>query len=336
MAGQDRRPTPDLRDDLLREGNSFAFFQALRLLRSLLAHDTAAEHDPLREFVRIRPHLSFAHPPTEIESIAEPKKGNARFLLTATFLGLYGESSPLPSFYTEDLIEEDKEAEKEGVSRDFFDLLNYELYLLFYEAWARHRLSLKVGDEKDPKYLEILFSLLGLGVDHIRDDIPASYQLLRYLGLLTLYPKNATGLRQILSDALEEPHLSVIPCIPRRVKIPEEQRCFLGVSGNTLGQESYLGETIADRTRKYRVKIGPLDGNRFRQLLPGTFKFRRIMALAKIYLLDPYERDLELTLAPGEVKTARLGDARWSRLGYDTWLFSGDFRQPVGAVFELV
>jgi type VI secretion system protein ImpH len=214
-------------------------------------------------------------------------------------------------------------------------MLNYELYFLFYQAWARHRPALKVIDEKDPKYLEILYSLLGLGVDSITDEIQAPQQLLRYIGLLTQYPKSGAGLRALLADALDEPRLEIIPCIHRQVKIPDDQRCFLGISGNALGRESYLGRLIADRTRKYRVKIGPVDGNRYRQLLPGTFKYRRIISLARLYLIDPYESDLELVLEPNEAKSARLGDARWSRLGYDTWLFSGEDSESVSAVFEL-
>jgi len=333
MAGETRQPAFDLKEEMLQEGKSFAFFQALRLLRLLAGPQSAADHDPIRDAVRIRPLLSLAHPPTEIDAIDDLPPGGPQFRITATFLGLYGESSPLPSFFTEDLMEDDSEGG--GVNRPFVDLINYPLYLLFYEAWTRHRPYIKVVDEKDQKYFDILFSLAGLGVEGLPEGVPNSYQLLRYIGLLSMNPKSAMGLRQILADALDEPNLEIVPCIPRKVIIPEDQRCFLGRSGNVLGLESYLGETMIDMTRKYRIKVAPIDGNRYRQLLPGTFKFRRMMFLSKFYLMDDYESDLELGLGPGDVDDARLGDARWSRLGYDTWLLAGKDRPPVGAVFEL-
>lgn len=335
MAGENRGSPVNLKEKLLAEGETFSFFQAMRLLHLFIGRDEAItdEHDPLREFVRIRPNISLAHPGTELDGIEQLPQDAPKFLMTANFLGLYGEFSPLPAFYSEDLIHESPE--KDSVTRDFFDILNYPIYLLFYKIWTKYRPFLKIVDEKDPKYLEILFSLMGLGVENIKDDVEESFKLLRYIGLFTQFPKSALGLKRLLSDALDQPRLQIIPCTKRKVKIPLDQRCFLGVSGNVLGKESYLGETIEDRTRKYRIKIGPVNEKHFRKLLPGTPDYKKIISLSKFYLLDPFESDLEIVIDKGQVQTARLGDGRWSQLGMDTWSFSGKYREPVNLVFEL-
>ena len=335
MAGENRRPSPDLKSALLENSKSFAFFQALRLLRFYIIREKGLgkETDPIRTEVRIRPELSLAHPAAELDAIEKLPGELPSYRMTANFLGLYGESTPLPTFYSEDLIH--TTVEGESPSRDFLDIINYPLYLLFYKVWTKYRPFLKVVDEKDGQYLEILFSMMGLGVDKVREDVSGSHQLLKYVGLLSQFPKSALGLKTLLADAIEEPSVKIVPCVKRKVRIPEDQRCLLGVVGNVLGAECFLGEIMEERMGKFRITIGPLATPRFRLLMPGTFKFRRIIFLAAIYLIDPFEMDLELMLDRGEVKTARLGDEFWSQLGNDTWLFSGDYSRQVRASFEL-
>ncbi len=335
MAGEDRRSTSDIKRELLEEGKTFSFFQALRLLGFFIGKDRLVSkgQDPIREMVRIRPKLSLAHPGAEIDVIEELETDSPKYRLTANFLGLYGESSPLPTFYTEDLLDADPDSRE--VAREFVDIINYPLYLHFFRIWTKYRPWLKIVDEKDQNYLDMLFALLGLGVEGMKDEIPGSYQLLRYVGLFTQFPKSAAGLKRLLGDALDEKDLDIVPCIPRTVSIPQDQRCYVGESGNVLGEESYLGECIGDVTRKYRVKIGPVDAYNFRQYLPGTYKYRRIVFLSRIYLMDPYESDLEIELAAGEIETAQLGDGQWSKLGMDTWTFSGDYDKTASTLFEL-
>ncbi|MGB9701073.1 MAG: type VI secretion system baseplate subunit TssG, partial [Thermodesulfobacteriota bacterium] len=121
MAGEDRGSSLNLKLDLLEKGHEFSFFQALRLLRRL----TKGIEQPSPEgrgHIKIRPHLSLAFPPADIAQIEENAEDPFSFTVTATFLGLYGSSSPLPTFYTEDLLAE--AMEEETVTRDFIDIFN--------------------------------------------------------------------------------------------------------------------------------------------------------------------------------------------------------------------
>jgi type VI secretion system protein ImpH len=335
MAGESRGSPVDIKEKLLEDGKSFAFFQAIRLLRFYLAEDKRFRkgQDSIREAIRIRPKLSLAHPPVEIDEINEIPLEQPIYRITANFLGIYGESTPLPSFYTEDLLDEEREGE--SAARDFLDIINYPLYLIFYRIWEKHRPFLRVVDERDPRYLDILYSLMGMGVKDMREGVKGIYHLLKYIGILSQFPKSALGLKTLLRDVIGEPTVDIIPNIKRRVRIPEDQRCFLGVSGNRLGRECYLGETIEDLTKKFRIKIGPIDAQGFRQLLPGTYKYKRLALFAKFYLIDPFEMDLELVLGGGEAQSSRLGEHFWSQLGVDTWLFSGKCDEPFRVVFGL-
>jgi type VI secretion system protein ImpH len=325
VASKDRGQPPALKNTILHEGRRFSFIQAVRLLRLLVCqgNDRRPDDSVVREAIRVRSALSLDFPGTDITSIEEKHDDrHFRFLITATFLGLYGASSPLPTFYTEDLM--DEAAEDMSVSRDFMDIMNSPIFPLHFQCWSRYRLGIKVAEEQDPQWLERLFSLLGLGIEQIRQGIDGAYSLIRYIGLFTQMPRSAQGLETLLCDALNVPQLKILPCIPKKAFIPEDQLCLLGVSGNSLGMDSYVGQTVKDRMGKFRIRIGPVNGMAFHDWLPDTARFQKLGMLIRIYLGQPLEWDLEMILGDGEAGTTRLGEGNWSRLGWNTWIFSGD------------
>ena len=193
--------------------------------------------------------------------------------MTATFLGLYGHASPLPTFYTEDLLED--ETSDEPATRDFLDIFNHRLFALFFRCCMKYRLFFQVLEEKNAGDLERLFCLLGLGEPGLREEIPHAYSLSRYIGIVTQYPHSAWGLETMLQDAFRGVPVGVIQCFRRRVRIPPDQRLRLGQAGSRLGIDSVLGEEIEDRTGKIRLRVGPVDLATFQGLLPGSPELRQ-------------------------------------------------------------
>ncbi|VBB46657.1 Type VI secretion protein, VC_A0111 family [uncultured Desulfatiglans sp.] len=326
MAGQGGRPFSDLKDALIEEGQRFAFYQVIRLLRTLQRPGPEGRKPPADDVgaVRIRPKLDLAFPPADVDRVEElrpDEQGRPVYRVTANFLGLYGVSSPLPVFYTEDLLDE-ADAE-ESVTRDFVDAVNQPLFMLLFRAWMKNRLFLQVNEERSSDDLERLFALLGLGEPVLRDAMPGASGLLRYLGLLTQFPRSALGLACLLGDALHGIPMDIIPCILRTAPIPPDQRLSLGSAGNALGKTSYLGETVQDRMGRFRIRAGPLDAASFLALLPGGRDFARLRSLMAFYVTEPLEYDLELVLGAGEARPVCLGGLAWARLGLDTWTFSG-------------
>ncbi len=327
MAGTDRGTSPDIAPDLklalLREGESFSFFQALRLLRCYVPRSDGEDGDSgdFMDRVRVVPGLSLAFPPADVEEVAEIGDGEeGRFRVTASFFGLYGVSSPLPTFYTEELMEE--AAEDESVSRDFIDILHHRLYRLLFRAWLKYRQMEQVLEEQDQEHIERLFCLLGLGEPEFRQAIGNSRELLRYTGLFAQSPRSALGLATLLRDALGLP-VEVEPCIPRKARIPEDQRIRLGYGDVALGDDSFLGRELDDRMGKFRIRVGPLSETDYRAFFPGSPLYERLVELTDLYVLEPLEYDIDVTMAAREGRTTLLGGPRWARLGLDTWLFSG-------------
>jgi len=324
VAGPGGNPSIDLKLDLLKKGSKYSFIQVMRLLRLLSRLQPRSIEGEAEQptGIRVRPELSLAFPASEVARVEELPGEQARFRVTATFLGLYGVSSPLPSFYTEDLLEE--EGEDLSASRDFLDLVNQPLYELLFRCWTKYRPFLKVGEERDPVDLERLFCLAGLGEPEFRKDVAESYSLLRYVGLFTQFPRSALGLETLLRDSLGEIPVEVFPCRERTVTVPEDQQCRLGVRSCTLGGDGLVGDRLVDRTGKFRLRIGPVGTDDYHDLLPGGAGHRKLVSRVRFYLPDPLEYDIELLLEEGETRTACLGGTRWAALGHDTWTFSGD------------
>jgi type VI secretion system protein ImpH len=333
MASQIRGPSFDLKLNLLKEGYSFSFFQVIRLIRLFSRCDIPAEEEQTtkNEKIKIRPELSLAFPASDIARVEELPGDIPSFMVTATFMGLYGVSSPLPTFYTEDLFIE--AAEDETVARDFIDIISHRLYLLFFSCLNKYSQFLQVVEERDFQNLERLFCLLGIGEKELRKEVPEAYGLIRYMGLFTQFPRSSLGLKTLLQDAFKGIPIEIIPCLLRWLKIPEDQRMYLGVSGVTLGEDSFLGEEIEDRMGAFRLQIGPVNQDQFHALLPGTKDFKRLSFLIKFYLTEPLEYDVDMTLTEGEIKTVCLGGPKWWRLGLDTWTFSGEYPGEIKANF---
>lgn len=316
-AGHADHDLEGLKEDLGKNASGYQFFQAVRLLRLLLARTEGASfEDEFWNRITIRPALSLAFPPHDIDSLDwEGVAGKP--VLDANFFGLYGVSSPLPTFYTEDLIEE--KIEDGSAARDFLDILHGRLYPLLYEAWEKNRLSLRAY-EKGEKEIENLFHVFtGLSLPVFRGIDPLASTALRYAGLLTQHPRSARGLEAILSDVLDGVPVRIEQCVERRVALPDEQRLILGCA-LSLGEETVLGDRITNRTNQLLIRIGPVDNVAFEALLPGRENLRKVAFWTNFYLLDPLLAEIEILLSDTAPRPVRLGADTRNRLGLDAWL----------------
>ena len=333
MAGTPGTTAADLKNWVVGEARSIAFFQAIRLLR--LA--AAAEGKPGgRDFdwsrLRIRANLSLAFPERDIETLEE-LPDDAGHRITANFFGLYGVSSPLPTFYTEDLMEE--AGRDASAQRGFIDIFHFALYPLMYDAWGKYANMQKVVEEGDSDYLNRLYALVGFCEPAARAGLPYAHGLLRYAGLLTQFPRSALGLQAMLSDAAEGAPVEVESCVQSKVHIPPDQRITLGSRSARLGQSTFLGQELDDRMSSITIRVGPVDAEEFQRLLPFHPEHNRLRFLVRMYLIDPLRSNVELILKAGKVRSARLGGKVWNQLGLDTWCFAGNYDEEVRVTFAL-
>jgi type VI secretion system protein ImpH len=315
---------------LRRDAGRFSFFQIVRLAEAAGAGEIGGRGSANDEQLRFRPELTLAHPTTDVASVerVEDPDGRERLLVETTFLGLYGTMSPLPTFYTEDLLHEHGE---ESLVRGFLDIFHHRLISLFYRCWKkyRHFVQFRAGARDD--FSRRVMALTGLGMHGAeREMIIPPVKLLRYAGVLSQRPCSAASLRCILSDYFSDVPSEVTECVTRWVMIPQHSRCRLGRSAATLGVDMQLGERMLDRSGKFKVELGPLAFPAFQSFLPGGTNEPILRELLRIATADLLAYDVELELMRAETPQTRLAErGLGSRLGQTSWLGSVEGRSSV-------
>lgn len=316
MAGHVRRSTINIKEDLLENASEYDFYQAVRLLKRVQEESKSRRASKLH----IRPELSLDFPDADISEIKEldNKRG---FELTTTFMGLYGVSSPLPAFITEDLL--DEEWDEQSSQREFLDIFHHQLYPLFYQAWHKYRFSHNAVEAKKEAYWQIIFSLFGLGSEEFLKSVDNPYVLMRYAGILMQQPKSPTGLETILQDYLGSTNINIIPCVRRTVSINDDQQLHLGEQANSLGKTTVLGREIDDLSGKFTISIGPMDEATFHAYFSHQKTIDFIKQLTHFYLSQPLDTDIKLIIEKNTAESTSLGGKQWSSLGQNTWLLPG-------------
>jgi type VI secretion system protein ImpH len=331
------RPLPDLIRDLLRHPQRYSFIQVARLLRMWAQPHTEQEIDNfLRERLRFRPELSFGFAASdvadlEIEGIGEEQGEVFRLArVTATFLGLYGVSTPLPKFFTEVLLAE--AAADRSAMRDFLDICNNSFYQLHLRINS-YSDPLRRAATFDPKARHMLMSLASFGDDPLVQRLPDDMLFVRYAGFFFQATRTASGLQAILADASGCVHTRVLCNVPRLARVPADQLLRLG-ENTVLGEDAVLGDAVPCYEGKIALKFSLLDENNFRSILPGTRLAQLLHTLARHYCREPLDYAAIAALAPGEALPVCLGGVdqeRFASLGLDAWLgFGGpDPRAPL-------
>ncbi len=328
MARAHGRQTINIEEELYEYGEDFDFFQAVRLLSRLQvqAGEASSTSEALKK-LRIHPELSLDYPDSAISSIEEDEKGGAE--IVTTFMGLYGISSPLPNFYTEELL--DEEWHEQNASKDFLDIIHHHLYPVLFEAWEKYRFGYQAVEQKNHKYWDVLFSLIGLSDQEFRSLAKMPERFLPYLGMLAQRQKSALGLETILKNVLSTDLIEIESSVLRQVPIPKEQFCRLG--GAQLGETSVIGDSIEDRMGCAHIHIEGITQEKFHQFLNDKEFIEFIWLLMDFYLIEPIEIELILHLTDDTVKPAVLGLGAWSSLGKDTWL-DGNHQQVTRVVLS--
>ncbi|MFT5502966.1 MAG: type VI secretion system protein ImpH [Gammaproteobacteria bacterium] len=265
--------------------------------------------------MRIQPELNLEYPDADIVEIT--KEGGGSYQITTSFFGLYGVSSPLPGFYTEELL--DDEWDELNARKSFLDVIHNHTYPLLYQAWLKYKFAHNIVEFEDSKYAEIIFNLIGLSEVYRKQPQDYGY-LLKYSGILSQRSKNLAGLKTILQDFLGDIALDVKPCIRRKVAIVKSQRCMIGYQNTTLGADVFIGKEVIDRSGKFLIELGPLDENQFGELTSQSNLINSIKTILNLYLVQPLEFTITLLLKPGVEKPIQLSSHEGSTLGSNCWL----------------
>lgn len=286
MAAESRKRTAGLAATLLTRPQRFAFFQAVRLLRLLRRKGGVAERDDRPVAARFRSPDSLAFPVSPVRAIAARKDSDLARPeapeMEVAVMGLVGPAGVLPRHYTEHVVARRQLDDEAGHA--FFDLIGHRFVELFYLAWERTKLDVRLERGDTDRAGRYLLDVAGLGTRGLaaRLDTPgtpfraagAAY----FAGLLNQQPRSARGLEQVLGELLGAP-VAVRQLAGQWLSIPEPQRGRLGRPSqrraarrggpSVLGGGAVVGTRTWDRQSGLEIRVGPLSKAAYRQLVAG-------------------------------------------------------------------
>lgn len=314
-----------VRAELEKDPCRFQFFQAVRLLERLSPgrEPVGQFGNPGNEAVRIGVHNALAFPPSQIQEIVWPEEGPPR--MAVNFMGLTGTLGALPYTYTELILERIRA--KDRTLAAFFDLFNHRIVSLFYQAWEKYRLTVGYERDQDDPVSRCLMALIGLGAGGLQNRQPVPDQaLLYYSGLLSLQPRSAVALAQILEDYFGVP-VEIEQFVGAWYRLdPDNQCCF--ESGDSyseqLGFGAVVGDEIWDQQSRARIRLGPLSTEQYLDFLPSGNSHEPLRALTRFFSGGDLEFEVQLVLKQPEVPRCELGmeGAGAPMLGWFTWMKS--------------
>jgi type VI secretion system protein ImpH len=273
------------------------------------------------EIVRFRANPTFAFPPQEVASVKPHPSVEGLLEVTLNLIGLYGPASPLPTVFTERVID----SEFDNALRDFLDLFNHRFAGLLFLVWKHYRYDLRYEAGASDSTSKAIGSLFGL----VPEDDSIGRQrvaLLPYTGLLAMESRSADTAARVLS------HVFAMGCrieefVPRRVELPPEAQFRLGASIE-LGTETLLGESVEDVTGHCRIWVGPLSLERYLVFLPDGPDHHVLLRTVDFVINEPLSRDIGFRLEVGTVPEWGLGAGK---LGWTTWT-----RPPTDQIIEVI
>src|SRR5271169_3940964 len=342
MATPGRRRDTPLADALFEHGYEFEFFQAVRLLARMFPQrkPVGGTAKPTEEIARFRARLSMAFPASSVHDIERIPDQPDAISMTVAFMGLTGTKGILPFWYTEWLLA--RKAAKDGTAGAFFDLFNHRFISFFYRAWEKHRppvlyeSSFMRGPQPDP-FTQSLFDLIGMGTEGLRGRLRTNDEsLLLYAGLIAQRPHSATALRGILRDFFSVP-VEIVQCVGSWYELEDADRCYLSgeLERNQLGEGAFIGAEVWNQQARFRIRVGPLSLQQFRDLLPDRPTMSQLVELTRYVVGHSMAFDVQLVLQGADVPGCCLSDEGLNapRLGWMGWLkteeFGTDTDEPV-------
>ena len=327
MAQLDGQTPDSLATEIVARPHSFDFFRAVRALeadfrtRPRVGYSQRLEEDFLR-FCQV-PSLSFA--PSTLESV-EQETGSRALRIVVNFLGMFGPNGPLPQHLTDFARDRHRNAHDRTLVR-FMDIFHHRMLSFFYRAWAANQKTADFDRPEESRFAGYFGSLFGMGMPTLwnRDTVPDVAKIY-FSGRLATQTRNAEGLEAILEDYFGLP-AGVQEFSGYWMPVPRENQLSLGASRDTgeLGINAVVGERKFEGQLKFRIRMGPMEVEDLRRLLPNGPSFRRLKDWVLNYIDDEFYWDVQCVLKASAVPATCLGQG--ALLGWITWLKSEPFQQ---------
>ncbi|WP_121411578.1 type VI secretion system baseplate subunit TssG, partial [Pseudomonas aeruginosa] len=198
---------------LARGIREYSLFQAVLLVMDRLREEHPGLGDEaLYDQLEFQANPSLGFPGSDVDRVEFfEERGMLRARLRFNLIGLFGASSPLPAFYSEQALGDSEEG---NPTRNFLDLFHHRLHRLLLPIWRKYRYRVSFQSGASDAFSAQLFALVGLGGEEIRKARELNWKrLLPYLGLLSLRAHSAALIESVLRYYFKHAELVAEQCI---------------------------------------------------------------------------------------------------------------------------
>jgi len=314
-----------LGEELHEHPGWFQFFQAVRLVQRMLPERGQVGRfvHPGREVLRFSTNNILAFPASQIAALDWTPDGAAR--MQVNFMGLTGPMGVLPYAYTE--LIRDRNRAKDRTLQEFLDLFNHRMISLFYQAWEKYRFFVAYERQEPDRFSRYLMSLAGLGTAGLQHRQAVSDEsLLFYCGLLSVAPRSAAALQQVLEDYFDVP-VEIEQFVGAWRTLDASDRCRMEGEvpySDQVGMGAIAGHEIWEPQTRARIKLGPLPARRYLSFLPVGDAWEPLRAITNFFTGGEIEFEVQLVLKREEVPPCELrrdGETA-PLLGWFSWIKS--------------
>ena len=181
-----------------------------------------------------------------------------RVEVTINLLSLAGIQGPLPTPYTELII--DRLKQKDMGLNDFLDIFNHRLAQLYYKIYKKYTPGFDLCPPDKSMFGKTVLSISGINFSYTLDQKMSNRIFLKYAGILWQRPRSLIGLEQILSDFFKI-KVRIHSFQGRFEKIDEQDWTIIGHQGknSSLGITTIIGQKAWITSSHLRLEFGPFD-----------------------------------------------------------------------------
>ncbi len=306
-----------LKEQLVKDPWDFNFYWATLVMESHVKDGFPEVEDPFARHIKFVPDNSLAFPASDILKIYRMESG---YRMVLSFMGLYGVSSPLPSYFIDGITFNKEHARP---LKGLLEIFSHRIYTLYYKAWKKNQsmfAALLGNEDKITSGFKLLSSQSIASVKSTsKKNCLEAVAGGRLFGAAV---RSAENLAHLLEQVFQLPKVEVQQWRGQWIQNPAPSVLDGTVA---LGKGCFLGKYCFDVLGFFKVKIGPMEFSLFQKFfqkgVDGTTLGEKTKEFIKSFLRDPLDFDVELELQIPEGEKCELG-GNFAQIGRGAWLGS--------------